>query len=132
MINIGYQILQVKTSKYLSVFPTLPIQYVDPMLYRNAVQGVSGWYKFAAYHVRCPWFGVWMRRSLCFPSGPVFWDLVSGSNQTQMVCGPNSLDVTLLCRQKWVSKGLREPTILVSPTYSQHPTLHIEPIILCK
>lgn len=37
---------------YVSVF--LIYRYVDPMLYRNAEQGVGSWYKFAAYHIRCP------------------------------------------------------------------------------
>lgn len=81
-----------------------------------------------------PRFGGRMRSSLSvFLLAQFFFgSCVFGSNQTQMDCGPNSLDVTLFCRQKWVSKGLREPTILVSPTYSQHLTLHIQPIILCK
>lgn len=53
-----------------------------------------------------------------------------GFTQTQLDCGPNSLDVTLLCKQKWVNKGLRELIIQVSPTYSQHPyiTIHITPM----
>lgn len=53
-----------------------------------------------------------------------------GFTQTQIDCGPNCLDVTLLCKQKWVSKGLRELIILVTPTYSQHPSIsiHITPM----
>lgn len=73
MINIGYQILQVRTSKYISVF--LRYRYVDPMLYRNAVQGVGSWYKFAAYHIRCPRFGVWMRSLSVFLLAQFFWIL---------------------------------------------------------
>lgn len=76
MINIGYQILQMRTSKYVSVF--LLNRFVDPIPYRNAVQGVGSWYKFTSYHIRCPQFGVWMK-SFCVPSGPFFFflDLVS-------------------------------------------------------
>lgn len=44
----------------------------------------------------------------------------------------SSFDVTLLCKQKWGCKGLRELPILASPTYSQDSMPHIMPIILCK
>lgn len=62
---------------------------------------------------------LWMRPSV-FLLTQFFGAL--GFTQTQIDSGPVSLDVTLLCKQKWVSKGLRELIILVPPTY---PTVSI-------
>lgn len=38
--------------------------YSTDMLIWHGVQECSSWYKSAAYHIRWPLFGVWMRRSL--------------------------------------------------------------------